>query len=253
MYLPMIDHDEAIAKFQQLLEPRSRYRFLRLSGEGKMGKTKLMSEVFPTLAAHKSVACVLLDLRDSGPPLVERMHSACHHLLTYFPNFCQTYAEVLSTPNVGVELTSILAILSFINIKNQLDAEESARRNLSRLTFEFVKDLEARQDLNIVLLFDTVDKAHPTTQSWLMDTLLVYLCRLEHVRVVVAGSRSQLPEAASSYAQDCHNYELGVVTDIEAYIRYCHTIGCTLSEDNIRRLAKNLGYNPGSFAEYVKQ
>lgn len=251
MYPPMIDHDEAIAKFQQLLEPRTPYRFLRLFGEKDMGKTMLMTKVFPALARYKDAAPVLIDMRSSQRP-VDVMRAICHQLdLTYFRNFDRSYIELLNIPDI--QITRFTAIFASVKINNQPNDEDTIRYAQTLLTHNFIDDLRKWPGRTIVLLFDETDRACTTAQSWLLDTLLGYLLlsqQYTHVRVVVAGR--QLPPHTGSYDSICNNHTLRPVIEIEPYIRYCRAIGSTLTEDQILLLIKNSGYVLGVFANTAK-
>jgi len=249
----MIDHDEAIAKFQQLLDPRTPYRFLRLFGEKDMGKTMLMTKVFPALARHEDAAPVLIDMRSSQRP-VDVMHTICHQLdLTHFRNFDRSYIQLFNMPRRGVQITGSVAMFASVKINNQPSDEDDVRHAQPILTHNFFDDLRKWPGRTIVLLFDETDKACTTAQNWLLDTLLGSLLlskQYTHVRVVVAGR--QLPAHTGSYDSIRNNHTLRPVIEIEPYIRYCRAIGSTLTEDQILLLIKNSGYVLGVFANTAK-
>ena len=118
-----------------------------------------------------------------------------------------------------------------------------------RLVGQFVADLGCSTDAPIVLFFDSVNEASSTVCDWLMDTLLVQLSRLRHVRVVVAGRT--LPEASGSYATICCSHQLTPVEEDEVFIIYCQLVGADLIEQSIRDFARAFDYKPGLFVDYV--
>jgi hypothetical protein len=147
-----------------------------------------------------------------------------------------------------VEVAGLRATLANVQIKQRDEAGEE-RRITRHLVDQFVADLRRSTDAPVVLFFDTVNDASATVCDWLMDTLLVQLSPLLHVRVVVAGR--SMPEASGSYAALCCSYQLTPVEEDEAYITYCQQVGAVLVEQSIRDFARVFEYKPGLFVDYV--
>src|SRR6266849_3016968 len=245
----MINTQEAISLFHQHMQSKNQWHVLRLVGEAKMGKSHLLSKVFPILARQDYHArCALLDLRNPTHTVPDILHFTCGQLggQTY-DSYYAAYREWLNRPKkVGVQ--QLIALFSRITIAVKDSSSDIHQRDL-HLTTQFVKDLSNLDDQPILLLFDTVNKADEYIQIWLMDTLLVQLSQLAHVRVVVAGR--SVPEASNSYATSCQSYQLSPVTEVDAYIDYCQNANLTLSEQSIRDFARAFRYTPGIFVEYV--
>lgn len=241
-----INTHEAVDLFLQLMQPTSDIRILHLLGDGKMGKSHLLTKVFPSFARRYQVHCAILDLRNQMYAVPDILHLAC----SYFPpaNFGGYYAahdKWIIQPKVKVE--NVLAIGSRLDFS----AKDIPNATLDRdrlLTTQFVNDLR-KLDVRTLLLFDSFNHASENVQAWLMHMLLPQLSSLDLVRVVVAGR--SLPEANGSYTNRCRSYQLKPVTDEDAYIPYCRNLKVTLGEEAIRVLAKAFDYNPGLFAEIV--
>lgn len=247
-YPPLINHDAAIALFFELLQPTSRHRFLRLLGDGEMGKTTLLREVFPVLAAQQGLRTAFIDMRNQAQKPTDFLHMICGQINRQgFPAFDKAYDQWLTRPKV--QISGLQALFSKIQVGSGEDDEGSTDPTLL-LTRRFVDDLDRLNVHPTLLLFDAVDNASPFTQSWLMDQLLVQLQSLPHVRAVVGGRT--LPDASGAYARQCYSYELRPVQDTAAYVRYCRELGLNLSEELIRTGAIFCSFNPGRFANAIK-
>lgn len=250
MHHPTINGEEILGIFQELMQPNSPQRVLRLMGQAKLGKSHLLTKVFPGLAQQKQTACrhAILDLRSQAQGIPDVLHSACGQLGDDgFGGYLAEYKAWRDRPRI--EANGLQAFLSKISISARGEADES-RRVIPDLTLAFVNDLRKRPGQPILLLFDAVDKAAEATREWLMDSLLVQLAGLPHVRCVVAGRT--LPDAAGGYAIACQSYELQPVKEAEAYILFCQSRGIVLVEQSIRDFARGCGYAPGLFAELTQ-
>ena len=247
-YPPIINHDSAIQQFRQLLAPNPPIRFMRLLGDGEMGKTMLLTKIFPVLAAQQNMRTAYIDMRNQAQQPLDFLHAICAQVEpSGFPSFDTAYEQWLTRPKI--QMTGLHAILSKVQISGGRENEE--RTDLTQhLTRKFVDDLDNAPTRPVLLLFDTVDNASPITQSWLMDKLLVQLQALPHVRVVVSGRA--LPDASGVYALNCCSYELRPVDDLAAYVRYCRELGVPLSDNEIQLAAKFCLFNPGRFANVIR-
>lgn len=249
MLYEMINTQEAVKLFHHLMKTQNQVCVLRLVGDSKMGKTHLLTKVFPIIARQAYQArCAIIDLRHPAHSVPDFLHFACSQLGGQSYDFYYTaYQEWLNRPKT-VGLPMLLAFWSRIKISLKDSSSDLHQRDL-HLTTQFVKDLSKLDDKRVLLLFDNVDNAHQSTQTWLMDTLLVQLSSLPHIRIVIAGR--SLPEASSTYTACCQNYRLLPVKEVEAYIEYCHSVNLMLSDQSIRDFAHAFGYAPGIFVDYV--
>ena len=245
---PIIDRSDAVQLFRELLHSDTRERFLRLLGGPKMGKSHLLTNVFPRIAEEAGFDCVVLDLRNSQITIVEHLHNIRSRLgPERFVRLDAAYVEWISRPQIQAE--GIQAILSFITMRSRSDKADTERM-VPHFTNCFVDDLSDIDDRPVVLIFDAVERASVEMQQWLMDSLLVQLHPLSHVHVVVGG-RTVL-EPSGSYHPICKSFELIPVEDEEEYIRYCREIGAELVEQSIRDIAKALNYVPGIFVDSIE-
>lgn len=243
---PLINHDHAVTLFAQLLQPQPPFRVIRLVGEGNMGKTTLLGKIFPALAAQAGARWAVVDLRNAAQSPLDHLETAGQQLdPALFPGFMAAYEGWLAERLQVSQSDQPWYERRPTTLADPAGAETSAAQPFALLTRKFVEDLRSQSEPLWVLLFDAVDLAHASTQSWLMDELLPRLRPLPQVRVVVAGRR--VPPAASSYAALCRDHELRPVVEVEAYIRYCQEIGTTLLEPQIRQLAESSGFTPGTF------
>jgi hypothetical protein len=236
-----------IREFRQMMLPNSPNRVMRLIGDGKMGKSHLLTKVLPSLSRQEFQAgCSILDLRNSLHSVPDILHMACSQLGTSnFDGYYEAHQSWMNRPKV--EVKGLLAKFSRIDISAK-DNQEDTRSRDRQLTTKFVHDLTNIHS-ELLLLFDSVSDASAQMQSWLLDTFLIQVAPLSHVRVIMAGRT--LPEAHGSYAYLCQSYHLRPVTDVEEYITYCKRLESTLSEQSIRDFAHACDYTPGMFAELV--
>jgi len=243
----MIDREEAVTHFRALIDPVTPLRVLRLLGEAKMGKTHLLTRVFPALAQQHGIRYAVLDLRNMQQTIIAHLHNACVQLgWGHFPTFDQFYTAWITQPQIQV--SGLQAMWSIISARSR-SREDDTIRVIPHLTRCFVDDLRQIDPPQLVFIFDQVDDAAPETQTWLMDTFLGQVQGLAHIRVVVGGRT--LPDALGNYARFCANYELTPVQEEKAYIAYCREVGACLGEQSIRDFAKASRYVPGGFAEIV--
>jgi len=244
-----INREKSINLLRQLMQPTNDFRIVRLLGEAKLGKSHLLTKVFPSIARQDCGAhCAILDLRGGGQAIADVLYTACNLLSgLIFQGYYDAYQEWVSQSRLQV--SGLKAVFSLVQIRSAGEAGE-IEKAACHLTSRFVGDLRCQIGTPVLLLFDAVDSAAETTKRWLMDTLLVQLSTLSHVRVVVAGR--SVPEASGSYAAMCRSYQLLPVDDEEAYVAFCREIGVVgLGEQSIRDMARVFDYKPGMFVDYV--
>src|SRR5262245_6932937 len=117
MRSPMIDREEAVGLFQTLINTTTPLRVLRLLGEAKMGKTHLLTKVFPALAQQHSTRCAVLDLRNKQQTIIIHLHNACEQLgRDHFPTFDQAYTSWINRPQI--QFSGLRAMLSVISAQS---------------------------------------------------------------------------------------------------------------------------------------
>ncbi|MBN1992835.1 MAG: ATP-binding protein [Anaerolineae bacterium] len=245
---PTINREPAVDLFHQIMHPQSTHWVLRLLGEGKMGKSHLLTKVFPLLARQSyQAAWAVVDLR-GGITAPDILHQSCAQLggETRFPSYYAAYENWLNQPRV--EVKGLQALLSSISIRAG-EQDTDPRRVERLLTTKFIADLQTLAPDPVLLMFDALEQSDPAIQHWLMNELLVSLTPLQHVRVVLAGRA--IPDAAGSYAACCHSYELVPVRDETAYIVFCQQLNLTITEQSIRDFALVFDYKPGFFVDFV--
>jgi len=244
-----INREESIELFRRLMRPESDFRVLRLLGEAKLGKSHLVTKIFPSIARQDyRVPCAVLDLKSSAQTTSDILHTACSLLGSdlAFSGYYEAYQGWVGRPQL--QLSGLQAILSVVRIQSSGEPSRGEKA-AHHLTARFVEDLRCQTGTLVLLLFDSVDSANEATKDWLMDTFLVQLSTLSHVRVVVAGRA--VPEASGSYAAMCHSYQLLPIDDEEAYVTYCHEVDLQLAEQSIRDFARACDYRPGMFVDFV--
>jgi hypothetical protein len=247
----VINAREAIDLFHCLMFSGGQMRVLRLLGDALMGKSHLLTKIFPPLAQQMyQTQSVILDFdsHHETQTVPYFLHSACRQLgIQENSHYHTAYRGLMNQTKKG-KLEQLLILLSQPPMSAQDWGSELYKKDFD-LTMWFIEDLNELSDRPLLFLFDTIDSATTYIQTWLMDTLLEHLSSLDHVRVVVAGR--SLPKAFSSYASYCQSYHLSPVTEVEAYIAYCRHARLTLPESSIRDFAHAFRYVPGLFAEFV--
>ncbi len=243
-----INTHEAIKLFHQLLQPKSQMRILRLVGEGKMGKSHLLTQVFPSLVQQEYQArWALLDLSYQFHTVPDLLSQTC----AQFGNQgCDGYyaADLVWVNRPKVEAKNPAGTFSYVHIPTRDDIDVAHRRDRI-LTKQFVRDVGQLDDKPLLLLFDSVDRASEEIRTWLMEVLLVSLSRVDHVRAVIAGR--SLPKAHGSYQALCQTYHLLPIKEVEAFVTYCQHLDPSFSEQYILVLAHAFDYIPGLFVELL--
>jgi hypothetical protein len=227
----MINTKEAVNLFHQLMHINGKMQALHFVGAGKMGKSHLLTKVFPILARQKYRArCLVFDLRNpvyTAPDILYALSSQLdsHVCDSYLAAYEAWIAHHPTSPKKS----------------------ENIRHKNYYLTSCFVKEIAKLDDTLLLFLFDSVNSAR--VQTWLMDVLLPQIVTLRHIRVILAGR--SLPDTYSSIAAFCSTYQLFPITDEQAYIEYCKNLHLKLGEQSIRDFAYACDYTPGIFAELV--
>ncbi|MEM7131874.1 MAG: effector-associated domain EAD1-containing protein [Chloroflexota bacterium] len=238
---PIIDRVDCVAMFLNLLNADHPHRFFRLTGQAKMGKSHLLTKIFPKIAEHRGLRSIVIDLRELSA--IDILQNACGQIdPTGFSTFDATYREWLAQPNSEPEnLSTLLGQRS----------DEKSRAVIAQFTRSFVSDLKDLVQHPILLVFDQVERGSDDVQSWLCNQLLAQLQSIPQVHAITGGRA--LPPSSGAYASICCEYTLTQVEEVDAYVQYCRQIEADIQEEFIPQLAKALFYNPGAFAESMTQ
>lgn len=244
-----INRQDIIAKFDRLVHPDSSHRILHLVGDAKMGKTHLMSHIFPQRAKEPhQVHCAVLNFH-AQIRVADILHNLRSRLAETgpFASFDRAYRDWATRP--VIEASDIQAMFAKINVSAQKTADETPKID-PMLTTHIVEDLRLLNDFPILILFDALDNAPDPIRAWLFHMLVGQLALLPHIRVVLAGRN--LPEPTGDYAPFCQVHRLQPVRDEREYINYCQQIKATLVEQSIRDFAQATDYRPGQFVGLVE-
>ena len=240
---PTINRQEIMDHFRQLLSPYPTIRLLCLIGEAKMGKSHLMNKVFPRLARSIPFALVELGPRIDCAGTLQTIVAQLGP--DKFPAFNQAYLDYLNQPVSQAE--------TLADVAAQLSSRASQAATPDRLdqylAIQFAADLRQLAPQPYILLFDTLDQAPDTLRTWLMNTVLVQLAALSHIRIVIAGRDVPPPPAPFTDPHQAHH--LTPIQDEQEYIAYCRRIQAQVEDHSIPILARASQYKPGFFAELV--
>ena len=226
----MINTKEAVHLFHQLMHINSKMRALHFIGAGKMGKSHLLTKVFPILAHQKYQArCLLFDLRNPVYTVPDILYALSSQLDSHI---CDSY---------------LAAYEAWVAHPTSPKKSEHLRHKNYYLTSCFVKELAKLDDTFLLFLFDSVNSTR--VQTWLMDVFLPQIVPFRHIRVILAGR--SLPDSYSNIAAICGTYQLSPITDEQAYLEFCKNLHLNLGEQSIRDFAYACNYTPGIFAELV--
>ncbi|MDF5727531.1 MAG: hypothetical protein PUP92_05705 [Rhizonema sp. PD38] len=243
-----INAHSIIKQFHDFMKLDSSIRILRLTGKPKMGKTYLLTKVFPEELCqhHQDYYWTVLDCKTQK--IIDILQTIYFSLISQnlnLPNYSAAYKEWNNAKPV-VNISKSTFISTDVNITaNRTDDIWHMARDLTEKLFS---DLNQVRGKKLLLLLDAVD-GDSDTQKWLMETFLVQLIHIKHLRFVVAGR--SLPEASSNYVAYCWNYELREVEEKEEYISYCKRLGYQLEEDKIEVIAQCSAYIPGQFSDIL--
>ncbi len=113
----MINTQEAVKLFHQLMQPNNQVRVLSLVGAPKMGKSHLLTKVFPQLVHHRyPIRFALVDLRNPTQTIPDFLDIASRHLGDQAcPDYSNASREWTSRPKV--EVKGLLAKFASIRIR----------------------------------------------------------------------------------------------------------------------------------------
>ncbi|MEH1828914.1 MAG: hypothetical protein V7L22_26890 [Nostoc sp.] len=245
-----INAHSIIKQFHDFMKPDSDIRILRLTGKPKMGKTYLLTKVFPEELRqhHQDYYSTVLDCK--AQKIIDILQTIYCSLVSEgltLPKYSAAYEEWNNVkPVVDISKTTLIGTHVNITANRTDDIWHMARD----LTDKLFIDLNQVRDKKLLLLLDAVD-GDSDTQKWLMETFLVQLIHIKHLRFIVAGR--SLPEASSSYVAYCCNCELKEVKEEQEYIKYCQQIDgdAKVTKDIILAFAKAVQYTPGEFTGLI--
>src|SRR6266567_3636965 len=163
-----INTHHAVKLFHDLMSSTGDFRVLHLVGEAKMGKSHLLTKIFPALAQKQYQSMVVtLDLRNRLYGVPDILQMACTLIGTKdCPSYNKAYQEWMnwSMNRSKVELRGISALFSFFHISIQNNVHDDYDREHD-LTSKLVDDVGRLSDNAFLLLVDSVNNADETIQS----------------------------------------------------------------------------------------
>jgi len=243
-----IDTHEAVKLFHHLMEPEHRFRILYLIGQANMGKSHLLTKVFPIIVEHKYHARhILIDLRNTPISSVpDILNTVCAQLGPQnCSNYYHAYQKLMGESSSGI--TRLLTDFSYLDTSPT--AYSDIQKRDDRLTTQFMLDLSGLQDKPVVFFFDSFDQATAQMQIWLTTSFLMKVSLLPYVRVVVAGRT--LPEVPGGYVDLHQVHQLYPVREEAEYLAYCQNTQVKLAEQEIVAAARDCNYTPGMFVNYL--
>ncbi|HYU76021.1 MAG TPA: toll/interleukin-1 receptor domain-containing protein [Ktedonobacteraceae bacterium] len=243
-----IDTHEAVKLFHHLMEPEHHFRILYLIGQANMGKSHLLTKVFPIIVEHKYHARhILIDLRNTPISSVpDILNTVCAQLGPQnCSNYYHAYQKLMGESSSGI--TRLLTDFSYLDTSPT--AYSDIQKRDDRLTTQFMLDLSGLQDKPVVFFFDSFDQATAQMQIWLTTSFLMKVSLLPYVRVVVAGRT--LPEVPGGYVDLHQVHQLYPVREEAEYLAYCQNTQVKLAEQEIVAAARDCNYTPGMFVNYL--
>ncbi|MCO5195747.1 MAG: ATP-binding protein [Anaerolineae bacterium] len=237
----LIDRITAIELFDKMIARSVSWRVLRLTGSGKMGKSRLMREYRHRSRTHTAV----VELGEAFPDPVSVLAALRNQLRAFpFGHFVAAHDEYAQRPVVDIQDAKAFMSKMTVDVREHADAADYRQRQLTEC---FLRDLAEIGPANpIVLCFDSFEQASPAQQTWLQQHLLGALCQLDHVCTVVAGR--QLPQVPLAWDVHCYDHELEPVT-LSDYIEFARKMGLALAESDLRTLHIAFDGRPGLFAD----
>lgn len=245
----LIDRIQAVQKFNNMLESSSTTRILRIIGEGKMGKSRLLQE-FGKLSREKwNAHCAFINLRSKLQGYSKILFEIKVQIpVSDYANFLETQQQILSNPKVEIEKVNLIFSSLSVNMPDQKRNSDDEHIK-QQITSSFCKDLHnASLDYPIVLLFDTFDNAGRNVQNWLNEQFFLEIKQIPHVYLVLAGR--SLPEPHDALLDVCETYTLPPVT-LDDYISYCDHLGINASREIVEAFHNVFNGTPGLFVEYA--
>jgi hypothetical protein len=127
MAQPMINRRDAIEIFRELLHADSRFRVLRLVGDPKMGKSHLVTQVYPEIVKEAGGwRCAVVDLRNRAQTSLDILHvvsSLCGGE-GLFPRYAAGYRDWL-VDTLLVELAGFAHLRAVVAGRCVPDAHDS--------------------------------------------------------------------------------------------------------------------------------
>lgn len=242
----LIDRIPATSLFRDMLNGTQHIRILYITGEAKMGKSRLIRE-YQRIALHeKNGSCALVDHhRSKLHTYDDLLHTIVQQIgPKRFPKYKEVHDELSKRSNVEINAFAVL----FSRISANTSGKDEARER-RRLTAALLEDLQDMPSLiPVILLFDAFEKCDEQSRNWLFEHLMTGTCQIPHVWVVVAGQ--QVPPPLLTWEHACTTYPLLPVS-LDDHRTYCSEIGAELSDEKIEMCHHMFEGKPGLFVEFV--
>lgn len=227
---PIADRKPELEFFRDMLTGKTDAHILLVQAASGWGKSDLL-ECF----AHEcvdGVCLVSLNLKGAEKGIAEVFSVFRQELgADALPRFNAALARLSS----GVTVANNTALAGKMDISVALNVDEQTRKfNLEQLEDAFFEDLRAVRE-NVVVIFDTFEKAPPDLQNWLGSAFLRHMVRLSHVRVVIGGQ--SVPERSiEKWEAVCERRELRAIDDVEAWFEFAREMKWTFDRSAVQAI-----------------
>lgn len=239
----LIDRKRVVNSFRSLLSLESMKNILLITGEPKMGKSRLLQE-FRKLALENDYLISFIDLRAKHKSYSDILNSISNQIgEEYFENYKRISQELLLSSQMN--LSRITQVFSILQVHNTDNTETiQVKRQLLKT---FVYDLKSIKEKNILIILDTFDQADETIQKWVNENFLPDV--QDHKLIIVIAGRA-LPVLLSSTQDRSESYNLTAVT-VDDHREYCDLLGIEVDDNVLSAFHNAFEGTPGLFAEYV--
>jgi hypothetical protein len=213
--------------FRAMLAHKTGERILILQAASSKGKTSLIRHF--RRECPPDLCVVHLDFKGAEIGLAGVLHEFRELLgASVFSQFDAAYLRLLRVANVSDNTAGGSMDISIV-----LNVDEQTREfNLAQLNAAFFDDLRSACS-NLVVIFDTFEKAPPDLQKWINGTFLPHVPRLAGLCVVIAGQ--SVPEMTSAPWEDiCERRELGNIDDVDEWHTFARDAQLPHPRDAIR-------------------
>lgn len=224
--------------FRAMLAHKTDERILILQAASSKGKSSLIRHF--RRECPTDLCVVHLDFKGAEVGLAGALHEFRELLgVGVFSQFDAAY-RLLRGANVSDNTAGGSMDISIV-----LNVDEQTREfNLAQLNAAFFDDLRSACS-NLVVIFDTFEKAPPDLKKWINGTFLPHVPRLAGLCVVVAGQR--VPEMTSAPWEDiCERRELGNIDDVDEWHTYARDAQLPHPHDAIRQVVLDFKGDPAA-------
>ncbi len=178
----LIDRVDVMEMFHYFMEASDPVRVLRITGDTKMGKSRLLREFMKIGRDNYNATCILLDLRSMLQSHDDIMYDVVQTIgFDYFLDYQKIYDVIYN--HSTVEVSKVQQWFSTMSIKSDIDRSEY---RIKRLLAAFLGDLRRfARDNKLILMFDAFDAASEEVQRWVNEKLISSLCHVPNSYLIL--------------------------------------------------------------------